>query len=134
MLAREGISSTNVARRPSDRDIAAMYHGIFMHPLRRRNEGETFYNGDFTYLLPASPSEMILADDFNCVLSNTECTGQHNCSTALDGVVRVFKLTDVWRETQSRRIYTYCTPTGDSRIDRIYVTKNLNMRKRAWKQ
>ena len=41
------------------------------------------------------------------------------------------KLFDVWEATQPRNVYTHYTPTGASRIDRIYVTENLIIRKQG---
>lgn len=100
----------------------------------RRNEWENFYNGDLTYLLPASPTEMISAGDFNCVLAKRDCRGQLNYSRALDGIIRGFKLTDVWKVNPPRSIYAHYTPTGASRLDRIYNTKKLNMGGKTSKQ
>jgi exonuclease III len=71
ILARGRIILTNVTRLPTGRGIDAEYQGISLVNIyapsgaARRNEGEIFYNDDITYLLPASPSEMILAGDFN---------------------------------------------------------------------
>jgi len=36
-----------------------------------------------------------------------------------------FGLIDAWDTSTSRTIYTHYTPTGASRIDRIYVTGNI---------
>ena len=57
--------------------------------------------------------------------------GQLNYSRDHDGTVRGVNLTDVWEETPPRKIYTHYTPTGASRLDRIYITKNLNVRKKG---
>jgi hypothetical protein len=43
--------------------------------------------------------------DFNCVLSQTDCTGNINYSKALERVVRDFDLTDVWETTPQIYIY-----------------------------
>ena len=116
ILAREGTTLTN--RLPSGRGIAAMYHGIWLVNIYApsgaagRNERQTFYNSDLTYLLPAAHSEMILVGDFRCVLSNTDCTGQRNYSRALDSSVRGFNLTDVCEATPPRSIYYHYIPTG----------------------
>ena len=137
ILARERIILTNVTRLPSGRGIAAKYQRISLVNIyapsgaARRKEREIFYNGELTYLLPTSPSEMILPGDFNCALAQTDCTGQLNCSRVLDDIFRRFNLTDVWEATPPRRIYTHYTPTGASRLDTIYITKNLNMQRKG---
>jgi exonuclease III len=101
ILAKEGIILTNVTRLHSGRDIAAKYQGIWLVNIcapsgaARKNKWENFYNGDLTYLLPASHTKMILAGNFNCALAKTDCMSQLNCSRALDGIIRGFKLTDV---------------------------------------
>ena len=65
-------------RLPSDRGKTAEYQGIWLVNIyassgeTRKNEGENFYNGDLTYLLQTSPSEMVLAGDYNCVLAQTD--------------------------------------------------------------
>ena len=72
---------------------------------------------------------MIVGGDFNCVLSQADCTGNMNYSKALDKPVRGLKLTDVWATTHPRAIYTHYTPHGAARLDRLYVSPNLRNRK-----
>jgi len=137
ILAKEGIALTDIKRLPSDRDIAAKHNGLGLINIyapsgtARRSEKENFFKSDLTYLLPADLSDIILAGDFNCLISNTGCTGQKNYSRALASVVRGFNLTGVWEANPLRHIYTHYTPTGASRIDRIYATKNLKPRKQG---
>ena len=38
-------------------------------------------------------------------------------------------LIDAWNTSMSRRMYTHYTPTGASRIDRIYVTTKIMFKK-----
>ena len=83
-----------------------------------------FYNNDLTYILQPAHAGMILAGDFNCVLSNTDSTGHNNYSRATANIVHGFGLIDARDTSISRSIYTHYTPTGASRIDRIYVTRN----------
>ena len=59
---------------------------------------------------------MIVGGDFNCVLSQADCTDNMNYSKALDKLVHGLKLTDVWTPTQPRAIYTlYSTRSGKTR-------------------
>jgi exonuclease III len=44
----------------------------------KRRERETFYNIQVPIFLPSTPAEILLAGDFNCVLSHAGSTGQGN--------------------------------------------------------
>ena len=90
-----------------------------------RKEREDFFNIDVPHLIPPNDTEMILAGDFNCVLAHEDCTGQRNYSRTLKRMVCGVGLIDVGAATPTRIIYTHFTSTGASRIDRIYVTRNL---------
>jgi len=72
---------------------------------------------------------MIVGGDFNCVLSQADCTGNMNYSKALDKLVRGLELTDVWATIHPRAIYTHYTPHGAARLDRLYISPNLGNRK-----
>jgi len=86
ILARDGLILTDVT---SGRGIAAMYNGIRLINVyapsgaESKQEREWFYNADVPYLLPATERDIILAGDFNCVLSHTDATGHRNNSRAL---------------------------------------------------
>jgi endonuclease/exonuclease/phosphatase family metal-dependent hydrolase len=98
----------------------------------KRNERESFYNNDITTLLLSTHTETIFTGDFNCVLSNVDCTGQCNYSRALEKLIKVLDLTDVWEASQTRPTYTRYTSAGTSRLDRIYVTENLT--NKVWRR
>jgi hypothetical protein len=74
---------------------------------------------------------MIIAGDFNCVLSSADTTGRGNYSTALDILTKGLGLKDVWESPQTRPTYTHYTSMGASRLDRIYVTENLRKNKKG---
>ena len=57
---------------------------ILGHPVYER---ETFYNTDLTYILPTAHADMIVAGDFNCILSKIDSTGTNNYSGALGNIV-----------------------------------------------
>jgi len=95
----------------------------------KQQEKECFYNSKIPYLLRASPSNMIVGGDFNCVLNQTDSTGHFNYSTALNGLVCGFELQDMWHEDPLRTVFTHYSPMGASRIDRIYTTKELSDKK-----
>jgi exonuclease III len=74
---------------------------------KKWNERETFYTKDITYLTPHTRTEMILAGDFNCVISDEDCTGQLNHSRAIARLIQGLGLTDVCEATPNRKIYTH---------------------------
>jgi len=72
---------------------------------------------------------MILGGDFNCVLSREDCTGAPHFSRALDLLVRSFDLQDAWSQTTNNTGYTNYTQNGAARLDRIYMSPNLRLKK-----
>ena len=135
MVTRNEITFTNITRLPSGRRITSEYRGIWLVNVyapsgtAKRQERELFYNNELPYLLRASPSNMIVGEDFNCVLNQTDSTGHFNLSKALDGIVRGFELQDMWRADPLRTVFSHYSPMGTSRIDRIYTTKELSEKK-----
>jgi endonuclease/exonuclease/phosphatase family metal-dependent hydrolase len=97
----------------------------------KRREREDFFVTEVPTLLPTVPMEMILAGDFKCMLNNADSTGHKNYSTALQNLITNIDLHDVWRPTNQRPGYTYYGPQTASRLDRIYVTKEIYGRKMA---
>jgi endonuclease/exonuclease/phosphatase family metal-dependent hydrolase len=72
---------------------------------------------------------MILAGDFNCILSKTDSTVTDNYSRALAYIVNGLGLIDAWNTSTSHRMCAYYTVIGASRIDRIYATRNIMSKK-----
>jgi len=93
----------------------------------KRQQRETFFNHDLAYLLPASSKEILLAWDFKCVTSPSDCTGPPNLSKSLSFTITGLALHDVW-ETPQHPPYTHYTNDGATRIDRICITDPLRKR------
>jgi len=61
--------------------MAVCYEGIRIINIyapsgaEKRREREAFYNTEVPTLLPPIPAEILLAGDFNCVLSQADNTG-----------------------------------------------------------
>ena len=91
----------------------------------KRTEREEFFNVDILGLLPLSPIQLIIAGDFNCVLSNKECTGQRSNSLALQRLINGLKLKDAWDPNKNPFGFTHYTATGATRIDRMYLSEDL---------
>jgi len=77
------------------------------------------------YLLRTAPANIILGSDSNCVQQKTDPTGHYNYSRALDELVQGFTLKDTWQADPALSVYTHYTPTGASRIDRIYTSHEM---------
>ena len=137
IVAREGIPLRNVARIPSGRGIAAELQGVGIVNIfapsgaEKKQEREVFFNIELPHLLATIPTKMILGGDFNCVLSKSDCTGHYNYSRALNALVSGYALIDMWEANPERGIYTHYSRQGASRLDRIYVTRNLSDRKKG---
>jgi len=126
-------------RLPSGRGMAASYQGIWLVNLyapsgtANRQEREDFYNVHLVYLLRSLPPTMLVGGDFNCFLSQADCTGNMNYSNALDKPVRGLELTHVWAPAQPRAIYTHYTPHGVARLDRLYVCLSGPTKPQNWR-
>jgi exonuclease III len=112
ILIKNGITIRNVKRLPSGRGIAALFQGTWIinvytpSGVQKRDAKERFYTADIISLLPVTRSTVILAGDFNCVLTQADETGRKNFSRALDTLVRGLALTDAWDHTTTRPIFT----------------------------
>jgi exonuclease III len=124
ILAKEGLSLTDITRLRSRRGIAVCYEGIRiinMHApsgVEKRRERKDFYTTEVSTLLPSKPAEILFAGDVNCVLSHADNTGQGKYSRTLEKIE--FSLHDAYNTPTPRPNYTHFTPTGASRLDRIY--------------
>ena len=58
-------------------------------------EREYFLNTDVTFLLPTDSTEVLIAGDFKCVISQADYTGKPNMSRALTTLIRGMGLRDV---------------------------------------
>jgi len=92
--------------------------------ITQAGERRLLQRGAHIFAAVHSPT-IIIGGGFNCVLSQTDCTGNINYSKALDGVVRGFDLTDVWETINPRAIYTHYTPHGVACLDHMYLSPNL---------
>jgi exonuclease III len=115
ILAKEGITLTNITRLPTGRGITAYFEGIRIINIYapsgagKRREREAFFNVDMISLLPSAPTEFVLAGDFNCVLLQTDSTGQGNLSKTLEKLVRGLSLQEACDSQQLRHKYTHYT-------------------------
>jgi len=81
ILSKLNLQPHGTLRLPSGRGLAVYYEStciVNIYALSgsgNRAEREDFFNSEIIGLLPHVPTDLILAGDFNCVLSNNDCTG-----------------------------------------------------------
>jgi exonuclease III len=129
ILAKDGITLTNVTKLPSGRAIAAEYRGTLLINIyapsgtAKRHEREYFFNNELPYLLQPPTARMIISGDFNCVIATSNTTGHYNHSRALAELIHGFALKDTWQQNPTNPTYTHYSISGATRIDRIYTTQ-----------
>ena len=96
-----------------------------------RTEREAFFNSELMDLLPHSPTEILMAGDFNCVLSNNDCTGHRSGSLSLERLINGLQLSDSWDASLPPHVVTHFTPAGAARLDRIYIAEGLRRNKQG---
>lgn len=91
-----------------------------------REERAKFFKSDLMFLLKANPAEVLIGGDFNCVIHKKDQRPNFNYSRELEALVNNMKWKDVWEIKYPTLVkYTYISSRSQSRIDRMYVTKNL---------
>jgi len=83
ILVKEGIQIQQMRQLPTGRGIARIFGGTCIVNIyapmgaQKKFERETFYNTDLLSLLPILRFGLLLAEDFNCVMSQSDTTGQN---------------------------------------------------------
>jgi exonuclease III len=137
ILTKWEYTPTDVKRIPSGRGMAAGISGICIINLyahsgaEKRQDRERFFNQDILHLFPTNSNQIIMAGDFNCVLTPNDCTGTPNMSKSLKTLITGMGLVDAWDTHQQRPAYTHYTATGAARLDRIYMTDVVRTRKQG---
>ena len=137
ILSKLNMHIYGTQRIPSGRGVAVNYGSVQIVNIyapsgsSNRTERETFFNSEIVQILPHTCTDMILAGDFNCILSQNDSTGNRPCSRALDRLVQGLHLTDAWDAQLHPQAFTHYTPTGAARIDRFYLTEDLYRNKQG---
>ena len=134
-IVKEPLTLYDISQLPSGRGIIAKCQGVWFVNIyapsgsARKKEREDFFNKDVAFLLRDIPTPIILGGDFNCVLEPSDCTGYFNRSGNLRNLVEGFGLIDAWQPTANRHTYTHYTYHGAARLDRFYITRDLQKKK-----
>ena len=117
-----------------ERDCNNFPWGVACHApsgAEKRREREEFFNLELPYLFIDAPTTVIMGGDLNCVLAQADVTGHFNFSHALNTLVTGYDPVDMWASPPERGVYTHYTQKGAARLERIYVSRHLNGRKRG---
>ena len=120
-----------IQRIPTGRGIAAYLGNTCLVNIyapsgnANRAERENFFNTEVVELIPQSPTQLIMGGDFNCVLSNKDCTDNRTCSRAAGRLTHGLRLKDAWDSNRNPKGYTHYTAHGAARLDRFYLTDDL---------
>jgi len=136
ILAKSTLHLTNITNLPSGRAIAANYKGIRLINVyapsgtARRTDREQLYTTELPYLFHDGPTDLLIGGDFNCVLHPGDTTGQFQPSRALTEMIRGLELHDAWNQNPACPTYTYYSPHGATRLDRFYITSEIQHKKK----
>ena len=114
ILAKDGLALSNIQRLPSGRGMSASFRGMLIVNIyapsgaQKRQEREAFYNTEVVHLIPSSSTAMTLVGDFNCVITNDDCTGQWNCSRALARLIQGLDLIECGKRLR-HELHTHIT-------------------------
>ena len=68
---------------------------------------------------------LLIGRDFNCVLHPSDTTGHFQPSRALSEMIRGLEIHNTWKQNPARPTYTYYSPHGATRLDRLYITSEI---------
>jgi len=93
--------------------------------MAKRAKREQFYNVAVPQLIQTGHGDLIIGGDFNCVINPADTSGSFQNSRALTDMIRGLHLDDTWKQDRNKPVYTHYFTTGTSRLDRIYVARNV---------
>ena len=94
----------------------------------KENEREALFSNELSHVLIPNTDNVILAGDWNCVLSLKDTLNQTNVSLSksLKNIVTGFKYKDIYPYKNSKPEFTYYQNNSAARLDRIYLNKLSN--------
>jgi len=135
IITRDLLTLTRINPLPSGRAIASDFGDLTIINIYapsgalKRCEREAFFNNELAYLLQNVSDNFLMGGDFNSILGKSDSTGHYNFSRSLAALTQGYAVTDSRKETSSRRTCTHYTAHGASRLDRIYLSRDLMARK-----
>jgi len=98
ILSKVDLPLHRVERIPSGRGLVTYYGNMCTLNIyapsgtSNRAEKEAFFSTEIMKLIPHFPTELIMAGDFDCVLSNSDCTRRRTSSRALERLIQGLRL------------------------------------------
>jgi endonuclease/exonuclease/phosphatase family metal-dependent hydrolase len=132
-LAKTGITALGEQRIPTGRGLAIKFKDVWYvnvyapSGVERRAERKHFFNVELL-ILPLTPTALIIAGNFNCILEACDTMGSAPRSAALERLTTWLRLQDAWDRTNRNRGFTHYAQSA-SRLDHIYVTERLHCEK-----
>jgi exonuclease III len=134
-VTRNTLRITNLFRLPPGRAMAAQLWEIYKVKIyvpsgtAKRKERENFFNNELPYILDMASTDILLGDDFNCMLDARDSTGHGSFSRSLNTLIHGYPMRDAWRARPGNITYTHFSIHGTTRLDRFYLTEGLLRRK-----
>lgn len=132
LLVRAPLKATDIRTLPSGRGISAVIAGVtFVNvygPAGSQGRGERphFLINQLALLLADVGGPIVLGGDWNCIARDQDTTGVTQPCRVLKNVIKDLQLEDAWLRLHPREEgFTYRGPSCRSRLDRVYVTKDL---------
>jgi exonuclease III len=135
IIVKDPLTLSDVTMLTSGRGIAAKCKGLWIVNIYApsgaayKREREEFFNTEVAYLLRNRNAPLLLGGDFNCVLDPTDSTGETNRSRNLKELIAGYTLIDAWQAHPARQTFTHYTQHGAARLDRIYISSDLQAKK-----
>jgi len=124
LAKKKEIPITYINKLPSVRAIPAE-----SNDMARRTERKYFFKSELPALFRTTSHHIILGGDCICLIRRIDTTGLFQTGRALTEIVQGLALTDTWCQEPQQPAYTKYSPTGATRICRIFMTSDLS----AWK-
>lgn len=132
ILFKAGIACRPTAILDTGRGIAAQFQDLLLINIYAptgstgRKDRSIFYRDELVLLLSSGFTKIILGGDFNCVLRKEDQCPNFNFCLELQDLTHGLDLQDTWCYLRPQVIgYTYVTATSASRLDRLYISKDI---------
>ncbi|KAJ4446450.1 hypothetical protein ANN_13146 [Periplaneta americana] len=135
IVYRHGINVVSSEMHPSGRltslltDMNTLYVNVYLHSgTNRKREREDFFTNQMPFYLRHRFHKIMLAGDFNCVLTAKDQKPEYHPSPALQRMCQDLNLIDLWEVVHGNADgFTYFRNNSASRLDRWYTNKGCQV-------
>ncbi|KAK3908766.1 Transposon TX1 uncharacterized 149 kDa protein [Frankliniella fusca] len=132
VLVRDNLDMIEERRLPSGRATAVKVSDVTIVNIyapagsQGRQERAKFFTEDLALLLADLRDQVVFVGDFNAVIRPQDTTGTAAPCAILRNVVSAMRLEDAWLQLKpEEQGFTYVTNECSSRLDRLYLSKEL---------